>query len=175
MGAKKFLFPTRPSLADESRAWTDGYGVDAAVICTATQSNTPIEQAAEACRDRGRLVDVGITKIELPWKLFYEKELEVRFSRSYGPGRYDPAYEWAGQDYPIGYVRWTEQRNFQACLHLMAEGKLELAKLTTRRASFADALEVYEQLQSDAVNQAGVVLEYTSAPHASRITGHEPA
>ena len=72
-------------------------------------------KAAEALRDRGRLVDVGNTKIELPWKLFYEKELEVRFSRSCGPGRYDPNYEWAGNDYPIGYVRWTEQRNFQAC------------------------------------------------------------
>src|SRR5213592_2063957 len=93
-----------------------------AVICTATQSNTPIEQAAEAVRDRARFVIVGNTRAELAWRIFYEKELEVRYSRSYGPGRYDPSYEWGGADYPIGYVRWTEQRNFQACLALMAKG-----------------------------------------------------
>src|SRR5260221_10230678 len=120
MGAEKAVILGEQNLSDEVRHWTGGYGVDAVVICTGTSSNEPIEQAAEALRDRGRLVDVGITKIELPWKLFYEKELEVRFSRSYGPGRYDPAYELCGNDYPIGYVRWTEQRNFQACLQLMA-------------------------------------------------------
>ena len=89
MGAERVVISSRSNLADEVRSWSEGYGVDAAIICTGTQSNAPIEQAAEALRDRGRLVDVGITKIELPWKIFYEKELEVRFSRSYGPGRYD--------------------------------------------------------------------------------------
>ena len=137
MGSERFVLPGSQDLGDEVRAWTEGYGVDAAVICTATESNTPIEQAADALRDRGRLVDVGITKIELPWKIFYEKELEVRFSRSYGPGRYDPGYEWGGSDYPIGYVRWTEQRNFEACLQLMTTGQLDLAAITTRRVAFA--------------------------------------
>jgi len=137
VGAERVVILGEQNLADEVREWTGGFGVDAAVICTATQSNTPIEQAAEALRDRGRLVDVGITKIELPWKIFYEKELEVRFSRSYGPGRYDASYEWGGNDYPIGYVRWTEQRNFDACLHLMASGQLNLGALTTRRAALA--------------------------------------
>src|SRR5439155_528885 len=122
MGAEKVVILGEQSLADEVRAWTDGYGVDAAVICTATQSNTPIEQAAEAVRDRARFVIVGNTRAELAWRIFYEKELEVRYSRSYGPGRYDPSYEWGGADYPIGYVRWTEQRNFQACLDLIGEG-----------------------------------------------------
>jgi predicted dehydrogenase/threonine dehydrogenase-like Zn-dependent dehydrogenase len=163
MGAEKVVISSRASLADEVRAWTEGFGVDAAVICTATQSNTPIEQAAEALRDRGRLVDVGITKIELPWKIFYEKELEVRFSRSYGPGRYDPAYEWGGQDYPIGYVRWTEQRNFQACLQLMAEGRIDLARITTRRVPFASALSVYQDLMGESARDIGVVLEYEAA------------
>jgi len=162
MGAEKVVISSRTNLADEVRAWTEGYGVDAAVICTATQSNTPIEQAAEALRDRGRLVDVGITRIELPWKIFYEKELEVRFSRSYGPGRYDPAYEWAGQDYPLGYVRWTEQRNFQACLQLMAEGRIDLAGITTRRVPFASALTIYQDLMGDSARDIGVVLEYES-------------
>src|SRR6185436_6139777 len=160
MGAEKVVILGPQNLADEVRAWTEGYGVDAAVICTATQSNTPIEQAAEALRDRGRIVDVGITKIELPWKIFYEKEIEVRFSRSYGPGRYDSGYEWGGNDYPIGYVRWTEQRNFEACLHLMAEGKLKLGALTTLYAPFAQALKVYDELMKDASRHVGVVLEY---------------
>src|SRR5436190_18203561 len=158
MGAERVVIPGAQYLADEVRLWTGGYGVDAAVICTATQSNTPIEQAAEALRDRGRLVDVGITHNELPWKIFHEKELEVRFSRSYGPGRYDPAYEWGGQDYPIGYVRWTEQRNMQACLDLMARGQINLGALTTRRASFNEALRVYDELANG--NDLGVVLVY---------------
>src|SRR5258707_1354034 len=159
MGAERVVIQSEQNLADEVRAWTGGYGVDAAIICTATQSNAPIEQAAEALRDRGRIVDVGITKIELPWKLFYEKELEVRFSRSYGPGRYDPNYEWGVNDYPIGYVRWTEQRNFQACLQLMAAGQINLAALTTRRAAFTDAVSVYNDLLAGP-SELGVILEY---------------
>lgn len=163
-GAEKTVILGPQNLADEVRVWTGGLGVDAAVICTATQSNTPIEQAADALRDRGRLIDVGITKIELPWKIFYEKELDVRFSRSYGPGRYDPNYEWAGNDYPVGYVRWTEQRNFQACLHLMATGTLKLDALTTRRVPFANALQVYNELAASASSDIGVVLEYEASP-----------
>jgi predicted dehydrogenase len=170
MGAERVVISGEQNLNDEVRAWTEGYGVDAAIICTATQSNAPIEQAAEALRDRGRLVDVGITRIELPWKIFYEKELEVRFSRSYGPGRYDPSYEWAGQDYPIGYVRWTEQRNLQACLDLIARGQVNLNALTTRRAAFNDALKVYQDLTSQTCADIGVVLEYPSADISSEAT-----
>lgn len=160
MGADVVVIPGKQSLAEEARAWTEGFGVDAAVICTSSRSNAPIEQAADALRDRGRLVDVGITKIELPWKIFYEKELEVRFSRSYGPGRYDPTYEWAGVDYPIGYVRWTEQRNFQACLELIAQGKINLEAITTRRTAFEKASEVYADLTKEDATDIGVVLEY---------------
>lgn len=165
MGAERSVILGQQNLAEEVRLWTDGYGVDAAVICTATQSNAPIEQAAEACRDRGRIVDVGITKIELPWRLFAEKEIEFRFSRSYGPGRYDPGYEWGGNDYPIGFVRWTEQRNFQACLHAMSEGLLQLGALTTRRVPFCDALGVYQTLATSTTD-IGIVLEYEEAKDA---------
>lgn len=161
MGAERVVIQHEQKLSDEVRVWTDGYGVDAAVICTATESNTPVEQAAEALRDRGRIVDVGITKIELPWKMFYEKEIDFRFSRSYGPGRYDLAYEWGGNDYPIGYVRWTEQRNLQACLHLMASGKINLRELTTTRVPFSNALEIYRRLVEDSSKYMGVVLEYS--------------
>jgi predicted dehydrogenase/threonine dehydrogenase-like Zn-dependent dehydrogenase len=160
MGAEKVVIPGESNLMDEVRLWTDGYGVDAAIICTATQSNAPIEQAAEALRDRGKMVDVGITKIELPWKAFYEKELDVRFSRSYGPGRYDAVYEWGGVDYPIGYVRWTEQRNLQACLQLMARKQLRLDQITTRTIPFADAQSAYSALLQDASKEIGIVLEY---------------
>jgi predicted dehydrogenase/threonine dehydrogenase-like Zn-dependent dehydrogenase len=160
MGAEKVVILGHQNLIDEARAWTNGYGVDAAVLCTATQSNAPIEQSAEVLRDRGRIVIVGNTKTDLSWKAFYEKELDVRYSRSYGPGRYDHGYEWGGSDYPIGYVRWTEQRNFEACLHLMESGKLDLAALTTRRARFADVLEVYRDLLAEEGRDVGVVLEY---------------
>ena len=163
MGAERVVIRGQQNLLEEVRLWTDGYGVDSAIICTATQSNTPIEEAAEACRDRARMVDVGITKIELPWRIFSEKEIEFRFSRSYGPGRYDPNYEWGGNDYPIGFVRWTEQRTFQACLQAMARGQLNLEALTTRRVPFLEAVGVYETL-ARSENDIGIVLEYPDAP-----------
>ena len=163
MGAEKVVILGAQNLADEVRAWTGGFGVDAAIVCTASKTNEPIEQAAGALRDRGTLVDVGITKIELPWNLFYEKELQVRFSRSYGPGRYDPRYEWDGQDYPIGYVRWTEQRNFESCLELMRTGQLNLEALTTRHVPFDQAASVYQDLLSAECKDIGVVLEYPAA------------
>lgn len=165
LGAEKVVIPGSQNLADEIRAWTGGFGVDAAVLATAAASNGPTEQAIDALRDRGRIVVVGNTHVELPWKTTYEKELEVRYSRSYGPGRYDPAYEWGGSDYPIGHVRWTEQRNFDACLHLMATGALRLEAITSRRVPFRDSLETYRQLAAGSPD-IGVVLEYqaTSTP-----------
>ncbi len=166
LGAERIVIVGEQNLADEARAWTNGYGVDATLVCTATDNNTPIEQAAEIARDRGRIVIVGITKVELPRGHFYEKELDVRFSRSYGPGRYEPQYEWGGTDYPIGYVRWTEQRNFQACLALMQQGKLGLPLMTTRCIPFTDAVGVYESLAKGGSTDVGVVLEY-GAPSAA--------
>jgi predicted dehydrogenase len=164
MGAEHFVASSQQNLADEVRAWTEGYGVDAVVLCTATQSNAPVEQAADALRDRGRIVIVGITKADLDWRRFYEKEIGIRYSRSYGPGRYDATYEWGGADYPIGYVRWTEQRNFDACLHLMKTGALNLAAITTRRVPFTSALDVYRDLLADGSKDVGVVLAYTESP-----------
>lgn len=165
LGAEQFVAPGTTHLGDAIRSWTEGYGVDAAILATATASNTPTEQAIDALRDRGRIVVVGNTHVELPWKTTYEKELEVRYSRSYGPGRYDPAYEWGGNDYPIGHVRWTEQRNFDACLHLMGTGALRVDLLTTRRVAFDRSLEAYRELAAGAP-EIGVILEYgpASAP-----------
>jgi predicted dehydrogenase/threonine dehydrogenase-like Zn-dependent dehydrogenase len=170
MSAERVVILGAQNLADEVRAWTEGYGVDAAVLATATTDNTPAEQALESLRDRGRLVIVGNTRADLPWKLTYEKEIQLRYSRSYGPGRYDPSYEWGGVDYPIGYVRWTEQRNFDAVLNLMKTGRLHLAALTTRRAPFASAIEVYQNLMASGAADVGVVLEYGGNDQASVIS-----
>jgi len=160
VGAESVVILGQQNLADEVRAWTDGFGVDAVALATATSDNKPTEQSIEALRDRGRIVVVGNTKVDLLWKYAYAKEIDVRYSRSYGPGRYDPSYEWAGADYPIGYVRWTEQRNFDACLQLMKTGALNLAALTTRRAPFTESLQVYQDLLAGGSRDIGVVLEY---------------
>jgi predicted dehydrogenase len=107
-------------------------------------------------------VIIGNTRADCAWKVFYEKELDVRYSRSYGPGRYDPAYEWAGVDYPIGYVRWTEGRNFESVLHLMKTGDLKLDSITTRRVPFQGCLEVYRDLMAEGAKDIGVVMEYAT-------------
>ena len=180
MGAEKVVILGQQDLRHEVRAWTQGYGIDAAVLAASAANNGPTEQALEVLRDRGRVVVVGKTKVDLPWEYAFGKEIEVRFSRSYGPGRYDPAYEWAGSDYPIGYVRWTEQRNFQACLELMRTGDLNVGALTTRRAPFTQALQIYQHLMGEGgAAEAGVILEYSEpgrsaeiplAPAAPRLT-----
>jgi predicted dehydrogenase/threonine dehydrogenase-like Zn-dependent dehydrogenase len=160
LGAERVVIPGEQTLVEEVREWTQGFGVDSVVVCTAAASNGPIDQAVDSLRDRGRMVIVGNTHTELQWKTAYAKEIEVRYSRSYGPGRYDPAYEFGGGDYPIGYVRWTEGRNFDACLHLMKTGQLELDALTTRRVGFADCLDVYQELAAGTSGDVGVVIEY---------------
>jgi hypothetical protein len=161
MGAEEIVILGEHDLHQRVRAWTDGYGVDSAVLATAVSTNTPTEQVLQSLRDRGRVVVVGKTKVDLPWEYAFGKEIDLRFSRSYGPGRYDAEYEWGSSDYPIGYVRWTEQRNFEACLHAMKTGSLDLQAITTRRVPFRDALAVYNQLiGANASGEAGVVLEY---------------
>ncbi len=159
VGAERIVNPREASLADQVREWTQGYGVDAALVCTAG-SNKPVEQAIDALRDRGTMVIVGITDATLEWKVIYYKEIQVRYSKSYGPGRYDPDYEWGGKDYPIGYVKWTEQRNFESCLELMRSGALDLRPMTTRHVPFADCLDVYEDLTKPGNADIGVVLTY---------------
>src|ERR1700683_1081319 len=118
-----------------AKSFSRGRGVDAVIITASTKSNEPVNQAAKMCRKRGRIVLVGVTGLELSRADFYEKELSFQVSCSYGPGRYDPAYEEAGQDYPVGFVRWTEQRNFEAVLDLMASGQIDVAPLITHRFS----------------------------------------
>lgn len=139
-----------------------GQGVDGVVITAATTSNEPVMQAARMCRKRGRIVLVGVTGLNLNRADFYEKELSFQVSCSYGPGRYDPNYEEKGQDYPVGFVRWTEQRNFEAVLDLMARGQLDVKPLITHRFAFEDAAKAYETLTEDK-SGLGILLQYTSA------------
>ena len=158
MGAERVVNPSQSKLEDEVRAWTDGHGVDAVLLCVGGKGRDAADTAISCIRDRGVMVIVGIYDAELSWKTAYMKDIQVRYSRSYGPGRYDPQYEWGGQDYPIGHVRWTENRNFEACLELMRTGQLDLSPLTTRRVGFADVLGVYDKLESE----LGVLIEYCS-------------
>lgn len=169
LGAERVIIPGEQSLDEEVREWTQGFGVDSVVVCTAAKANGPIDQAVDSLRDRGRMVIVGNTHTELEWKRAYVKEIEIRYSRSYGPGRYDPAYEFGGSDYPIGYVRWTEGRNFDACLHLMRMGQLQLDALTTRRVKFSDCLDIYRELADGTSGDVGVVIEYGDSDVGDRV------
>src|SRR5205823_14503901 len=129
-----------------AEAFSRGRGVDAVIITAATKSSEPMSHAARMCRQRGRIVLVGISGLELSRADFYEKELSFQVSCSYGPGRYDPDYEEGGQDYPVGFVRWTEQRNFEAVLDLMARGSLNVAALITHRFSIEQAQHAYDMI-----------------------------
>lgn len=140
-------------------AFSRGRGVDAVIVAASTKSNEPIRQAAKMCRKRGRIVLVGVAGLELSREDFYEKELTFQVSCSYGPGRYDPNYEQGGQDYPIGFVRWTEQRNFEAVLDLMAAGQLDVSSLISHRFPVERATEAYELLASDQPS-LGILIEY---------------
>lgn len=141
-------------------AFSRGRGVDGVLICAATKSNGPITQAARMSRKRGRIILVGVTGLELNRADFYEKELTFQVSCSYGPGRYDQEYEDKGHDYPFGFVRWTEQRNFEAVLDMMAEGQIAVDSLISHRFSFEDAAKAYETL-SEEKNVLGVLLQYS--------------
>jgi predicted dehydrogenase len=145
---------------------TDGLGLDAVLVCAATRSADPLELAARLVRDRGRLVVVGDVPVEAPRALLYDKELELRLSRSYGPGRYDRDYEERGRDLPAPYVRWTEQRNLQAFVDLVGHGRLDPSSLTTHRLPVDRAPEAYELLTRDdpASRPFGVLLEYAPGP-----------
>ncbi|WP_018718416.1 bi-domain-containing oxidoreductase [Arhodomonas aquaeolei] len=153
-------------------AFSRGRGVDAVLITASTRSNEPVRQAAQMCRKRGRIVLVGVTGLELSRADFYEKELSFQVSCSYGPGRYDPDYEERGQDYPVGFVRWTEQRNFEAVLDLMASGAVDVDPLISHRFSIDDAADAYDLLASDEPS-LGILLEYQGAADDERASAIE--
>jgi len=160
------------SESDLSRAG----GADAVIITAATKSNQPIDLAGQIARDRGIIVVVGDVRVDVPREHYYQKELQLRYSRSYGPGRYDQAYEEKGIDYPLGYVRWTEKRNMQAFLDLVAARKIDLSRLVTHRFEIARAPEAYELLTGrQREKYLAILIEY-SKPGASsrRLDLHSP-
>jgi predicted dehydrogenase/threonine dehydrogenase-like Zn-dependent dehydrogenase len=146
-------------------AFTDGVGADSVIVTAAADSNDPIELAGELCRDRGIVSMVGAVKMDIPRKVYYDKELALRLSRSYGPGRYDPEYEEGGRDYPISYVRWTERRNMQEFLRLVASGQVTPSRLTSHRFDLTEAERAYAIVTGeDKQPFLGVILTY--AQHA---------
>jgi len=144
-----------------AEAYSRGRGVDAVIITASSKGNDIVQQAANMCRKRGRIVLVGVVGLELSRADFYEKELTFQVSCSYGPGRYDEDYESKGRDYPFGLVRWTEQRNFEAVLDLMASGSVDVKPLISHRFKIDDAVVAYEKL--DDQSSLGILLDYQRA------------
>ena len=148
---------------------TGGNGVDSVLIAAETSSSDPVNLAGEVTRDRGIVVALGTVGMDIERKNYYQKELDFRVSRSYGPGRYDSAYEQKGRDYPIGYVRWTETRNMEAFLRLLADGRLDLKSLITHRFSIHQAKNAYHVISGESSESfLGVVITYDEAPERIR-------
>lgn len=142
------------------RSFTDDFGLDSVIITAGTKSSQPVQMASEIIRDRGKIIIVGAVGMELERENFYLKELGLHLSRSYGPGRYDVAYEEKGIDYPIGYVRWTEGRNMEAVLDLVSQKKINIKELITHKYSIDDAKKVYKLILEGNEDFLGVLFEY---------------
>lgn len=149
-------------------AFSRGKGVDAVLITASTKSNDPVTQAARMSRKRGRIVLVGVTGLELNRSDFYEKELSFQVSCSYGPGRYDPNYEEGGQDYPIGFVRWTQQRNFETILDMISSGRIDVRPLITHHFAFENAVDAYNILSTER-KALGILLRYDGESNSRHV------
>ncbi len=161
MGVEAVL---REGAQETATAFTRGRGCDVVLICADTLSSDPVELAGAIARDRGRVVAVGAVGLQIPRNIYYQKELSFVNSRSYGPGRYDQAYEEGGQDYPLGYVRWTEGRNLEAFVDLLASGRLDVRRLITHQFPIDQAAEAYELITGRRGEPfLGVVLTYPQA------------
>jgi polar amino acid transport system substrate-binding protein len=160
LGADKAIV-SNDAAAKEIETWTRGHGADAVLITAATDSNQPIELAARISRLKGRVIVVGMTGMDIPRAPFFSRELKLIISMSYGPGRYDPEYEERGHDYPLPYVRWTEKRNIESFLELIAEKRLNVERLTTHRFPIAEADRAYQLISGELREpNLGVVLNY---------------
>ncbi|MBT3322247.1 MAG: Gfo/Idh/MocA family oxidoreductase [Anaerolineae bacterium] len=156
----------RAQAVDATQAFTANRGADSVLICADAESNDPVQLAGEIARDRAKVVATGAVGLEIPRKIYFAKELSFINSRSYGPGRYDSLYEEGGVDYPIGYVRWTEGRNLEAVVELLANGKLEVASLITHRFAIEEATEAYEVITGKKEEPfIGVLLTYPEAEY----------
>jgi predicted dehydrogenase/threonine dehydrogenase-like Zn-dependent dehydrogenase len=140
---------------------TQGRGADCVIIAAAAKSSAPCHQALQICRDRGRILVVGAVEMNFPWNDMYMKEIQLFMSRAYGPGSYDPVYEKHGTDYPISYVRWTENRNMEEVLRLMALGQLQVQSLITHQFPLAEAPRAYQTIMEPQSTSLAVLLKYT--------------
>jgi predicted dehydrogenase/threonine dehydrogenase-like Zn-dependent dehydrogenase len=158
MGASAVL---RPQAVEAAQAFSHGYGLDMILICADTPSADPVELAGAISRDRARVVAIGAVGLNIPRKIYYEKEISFINSRSYGPGRYDTGYEEGGQDYPIGYVRWTEERNLQAFVDLLGSHRIDVQPLISHRFPIEQAPEAYDLITGKSEEPfLGVLLTY---------------
>jgi predicted dehydrogenase/threonine dehydrogenase-like Zn-dependent dehydrogenase len=150
------------NVSELAHSFSSGHGLDAAIITAATSDSTPVEMAGEIVRERGRVSAVGDVGMEIPRRVFYPKEIDFRISRSYGPGRYDESYEEYGLDYPLPWVRWTEQRNMQEFLRLTASGGINPTSLVTHEFEIAKAIDAYDLVTSGKSTEPflGVLIKY---------------
>ena len=169
LGAGAALNSTTQDIPAQLHAMTDGFGADAVVIYAATPSSEPVNMAFDLCRQRGRVVAVGAFGMDLDRERMYRKELDFVMSTSYGPGRYDSLYEEQGVDYPIGHVRWTENRNMQAFLQLLASNQVDVRPMVSRRFPIERAPEAYALLEGE-----GADVDHTSADNAIPIAHRAP-
>ncbi|WAC01072.1 zinc-binding alcohol dehydrogenase [Lacinutrix neustonica] len=148
LGAELIINPTKGDVVKTITSFTGGFGADAVIFTAATGSNEPLSEAFKACKKKGRVILVGVSGMEIKREDIYQKELDFLVSTSYGPGRYDRSYEEDGNDYPYGYVRWTENRNMTEYLKMLHEGKVNLEPLISKVYPIEKVEEAYASLQS---------------------------
>jgi predicted dehydrogenase len=160
--------------SDQVRALTSGRGADCVIIAAASKSSAPCQQALQLCRDRGRIVVVGAVEMSFPWNEMYLKEIQLFMSRAYGPGSYDEAYEKQARDYPISYVRWTENRNMEEFMRLVALRRVQLQPLVTHQFALEEAAAAYQTILDPSSNSLAVLLRYPAAETADPISAFRP-
>ncbi len=166
--------PGGAGFAEQVAALTDGQGVDCVIIAAAAKSDAPCQLAVNICRDRGRIVDVGAVELAFPWYEMYRKEIQLLMARAYGPGSYDPLYEQKGQDYPLPYVRWTENRNMEEFLRLVSAGRMQIQPLVTHEFPLEEAPKAYETIMAPGNNSLAVLLRYPAAESAQPVAEFQP-
>ena len=163
-----------PSLRESVLGVTNGVGADCVIIAAAAKSSGPCHQALQVCRDRGRIVVVGAVEMSFPWNDMYLKEIQLYMSRAYGPGSYDPGYEKRAQDYPLSYVRWTENRNMEEFLHLMASAQVRVGPLVTHTFPLDEAPQAYQTIMHPESNSLAVLLRYNEEHAAQAVRDFQP-
>ncbi|MGC9472205.1 MAG: bi-domain-containing oxidoreductase [Bacteroidales bacterium] len=181
LGVLHTINPSETDAVKEVRSFTNGYGADAVLFTASTSSSEPLAEAFQMCRRKGRVVLVGVAEMNIERKDMYPGEIDLLISTSYGPGRYDPAYEEKGHDYPYAYVRWTENRNMEEYLRLIAEGKVDVATITEKIYPFEKVTEAFDSLKTDLKKPLLIILDYgeitdtpTSREEEKRMTPLSP-